>query len=58
MCGTGSDSPTPALSNTRMRQKVESWSKNALNWGMAQDSSTWLTNGATKTSSNGPSPNT
>jgi hypothetical protein len=56
--GTGSDSPTPALSNTTTRHKVESWSKTALNSGMARNSSTWLTNGAAQTSSTGPSPNT
>jgi hypothetical protein len=55
---TGSDSPTPALSKMTMRQNVPSCSKNDLNSGMAQKSSTWLRNGPAKTSSTGPSPNT
>ena len=38
--GTGSDSPTPALSNRRTRQNVESRSKKATNSGMVQYSST------------------
>ncbi len=38
-CGTGSDNPTPALSNRRTRQNVESRSKKATNSGMAQYSS-------------------
>src|ERR1700757_2199081 len=57
-CGTGSDSPTPTLSNTTTRQNLASWSKKALNSGMVQNSSMWVTNGPTKTSSIGPSPNT
>ena len=31
-----------------MRQKLASWSKNALNSGMVQNSSIWLTIGPTK----------
>src|SRR5262249_15999759 len=56
--GTGSDSPTPALSNRATRQNVPSCSANALNWGRVQASSIWLTNGPTTTSPIGPSPNT
>jgi hypothetical protein len=37
--GTGSDNPTPALSNSRTRQNVESCSKNALNSGRVQNNS-------------------
>ncbi len=43
-CGTGSDSPTPALSNRRMRQNVASRSKKATNSGTVQYSSMWLAN--------------
>ena len=57
-CGIGSDSPTPALSNRRTRQNVESRSKKATNSGTVQHSSMWLTNDPAKTSSIGPSPNT
>ena len=56
--GTGSDSPTPALSNSKIRQKLESRSKKATNSGMVQYSSMWLTNEPATTSSRGPSPNT
>ena len=42
--GTGSDSPTPALSNRRTRQNVASCSMKASNSGMVQYSSMWLTN--------------
>src|SRR6476646_4109621 len=57
-CGTGSDSPTPALSNSTMRQKVDGCSKKDLNSGWVQNNSTWLANGPATTSSTGPSPNT
>ena len=57
-CGTGSDSPTPALSNRRTRQKLESRSKKATNSGTVQYSSMWLANDPATTSSTGPSPNT
>src|SRR3954454_16479540 len=40
--GTGSDNPTPALSNRMIRQKVPSLSMNAQNSGKDQYSSTWL----------------
>ena len=35
-CGTGSDSPTPALSNTTTRQNVDSRSMKASNSGMVK----------------------
>jgi len=57
-CGTGSDSPAPALSNSRTRQNVASRSKKATNSGTVQYSSMWLATDPEKTSSIGPSPNT
>ena len=45
--GMGSDSPTPALSNSTTRQNAANGSKKASNSGMVQNSSTWLTNDPT-----------
>ena len=56
--GTGSDSPTPALSNKRTRANVPSFSIRDPNSGMVQYSSTWLVYDPAQTSSTGPSPNT
>jgi len=57
-CDTGSESPTPDLSNKTTRQNVESWSMKVLNSGMVQNNSTWLTNDPAKTRLICPSPNT
>ena len=56
--GTGSDSPTPALSNKRTCENVPSLSIREPNSGMVQYSSTWLANDPAQTSSTGPLPNT
>src|SRR5262245_24507579 len=42
--GTGSESPSPALSNNRTRQNVDSCSRKAFHSGRIQYRSTWLAN--------------
>ena len=56
--GTGSDTPTPALSNSSTRLNVASRSMNATHSGTVHTNSTWLTNDPTNTRSIGPFPNT